>query len=176
MHVRICMAVTACTTQTITNDSAAKTMSWNARNGLDHLCNLWVDQVTFPGTHNSGSGFDGLLYYYIGTAAGSCFYRNHAGKSFVHQLPFSIICSFGIDTVCSCAYKSSMGKALQQIDAWMKTHDSIVMPYFSYPERILVHIEGYKAPYYYMAIVIKTDTVTSFGNSTCLPMWSHEWG
>ena len=38
------------------------------------------------------------------------------GKSFINQLSFGI-CSFDIDTVCSCAYTSSMVKALQQIDA-----------------------------------------------------------
>ena len=85
MYITVLLAAlvsTACITQMITNDSAAKTMSWNACNGLDHLCDLWVDQVTFSGTHNSGSEFDGLLYYYIGTAAGSYFYHNHAGKKF----------------------------------------------------------------------------------------------
>ena len=61
-------------TQTITNGSTAKTMLCSECNGQDDLCDLRIDQVTFLGTHNSGSGFDGLLYYYIGTAVGSCFY------------------------------------------------------------------------------------------------------
>ena len=130
-------AYTTCT-QTITNGSTAKTMSCSECNGLDDLCDLRIDQVTFPGTHNSGSGFDGLLYYYIGTAVGSCFYRNQ-GKSFTDQLSYGIR-SFDIDTCykdnkvvnchCgagSCAYTSSMEKALQQIDAWMKTHTSEVI-------------------------------------------------
>ena len=135
---------TACTIPTITNASATttcnacspckpNTISCNACNGLADLCDLQINQVTFPGTHNSGSGFDGLLYYSIGTAAGSCFYRNQ-GKSFTGQLSFGIR-SFDIDTCykdnevvnchCgagSCAYTGSMEKALQQIDDWMKTH------------------------------------------------------
>lgn len=107
-------------------------------NGLADLCDLRINQATFPGTHNSGSGFDGLLYYSIGTAAGSCFYRNQ-GKSFTDQLSFGIR-SFDIDTcykdnevvnchcgVGSCAYTGSMEKALRQIDAWMKTHTSEVI-------------------------------------------------
>ena len=68
------------------------------------------------------------------------------GKSFIDQLSFSI-CSFDIDTVCSCAYTSSMGpgKALQQIDAWMKTHNSIIMPYFTqgeywYIQKVIKHL------------------------------------
>ena len=137
LAVLVSTAYTTCT-QTITNGGTAKTMSCSECNGLDDLCDLRIDQVTFPGTHNSGSGFDGLLYYYIGTAVGSCFYRNQ-GKSFTNQLSFGIR-SFDIDTCykdnkvvnchCgagSCAYKSSMEKALQQIDAWMKTHTSEVI-------------------------------------------------
>ena len=57
------------------------------------------------------------------------------GKSFIDQLSFSImLLAFDIDTVRSCAYTSSMGKALQQINAWMKTHDSIIIPYFTQRE------------------------------------------
>ena len=135
MHTNVlllaALVCTAHTTHTITNATTKC-------NGLADLCDLRINQVTFPGTHNSGSGFDGLLYYYIGTAAGSCFYRNQ-GKSFTDQLSFGIR-SFDIDTCykdnrvvnchCgagSCAYTGSMEKALQQIDAWMKTHTSEVI-------------------------------------------------
>lgn len=107
-------------------------------NGLADLCDLRINQATFPGTHNSGSGFDGLLYYWIGAPAGSCVYRNQ-GKSFTDQLSFGIR-SFSIDTCykdnevvnchcgpVTCAYTGSMEKALRQIDAWMKNHTSEVI-------------------------------------------------
>ena len=122
----------ACTTLRCTN---AATIC----NGLADLCRLRIDQATFPGIHNSGSGFDGLLYYWSGGAASSCFYRNQ-GKSFTDQLT-SGIRYFDIDTCygdgevlnchCgpdgTCAYTGSMEKALLQIDEWMKAHPSEVV-------------------------------------------------
>lgn len=58
-------------------------------NGLSELCDLQIDQATFPGSHNSGAGFDGILKYGSGILAASCFYRNQ-DKSFSGQLEFGI--------------------------------------------------------------------------------------
>lgn len=107
-------------------------------NGLTDLCNLRIDQVTFPGSHNAGSGFDGLLHYWSGGPVSSCFYRNH-GKSFKGQLEFGIR-YFDIDTCygsnkalnchCgggACAYAGSIKKGLKQIDTWMKSNPNEVI-------------------------------------------------
>ena len=96
-------------------------------NGLSDLCDLRIDQATFPGSHNSGSGFDGILKYWSGILALSCFYRNQ-DKSFSEQLEFGIR-YFDVDTCygknqvlnchcsgeSSCAYTSSMKKVLFHI-------------------------------------------------------------
>ncbi|CAB4028986.1 PI-PLC X domain-containing 1-like, partial [Paramuricea clavata] len=110
-----------------------------ACNGLRDLCGLRIDQITFPGSHNAGSGFDGLLYYWSGGIAPStCLYRNH-GKSFSEQLEFGIryfdvdICygeTEALNCHCdplNCAYTGSIGKGLSQIDAWMKSHPNEVI-------------------------------------------------
>ena len=103
-------------------------------NGLQDLCNLRLDQITLPGSHNAGSGFDGALYYWSGAKAASCFYRNH-GKSFSQQLEFGIR-YFDIDTCyrgtkamnchCTfgrnCAYAGSIEKGLSEINKWMNSH------------------------------------------------------
>lgn len=109
-------------------------------NGLVDLCDLRINQATFPGTHNSGSGFDGVMKYWSGGHVSSCFYRNQ-GQSFTGQLDFGIR-YFDIDTCygngkalnchCpgsgkNCAYAGSVRKALLQIDSWMKTHPSEVV-------------------------------------------------
>jgi hypothetical protein len=110
-------------------------------NGLSGLCDLRIDQATFPGSHNAGSGFDGVLYYWSGIAASSCLYRNQ-GKTFSEQLEFGIR-YFDVDTCygenealnchCSgsdgtnCAYTGSIEKGLRQIDNWMKSHANEVM-------------------------------------------------
>ena len=96
-----------------------------------------------PGSHNSGSGFDGELYYWSGIACSSCFYRNQ-GKSFSEQLEFGIR-YFDIDTCyrnneamnchCpgggksgkDCGYAGSIKKGLLQIDRWMKAHTNEVI-------------------------------------------------
>ena len=110
-----------------------------ACNGLDDLCDLTINQVTFPGTHNSGSGFDGILHYHIGIMAASCFYRNQ-GESFTGQLQFGIRffdidtcwrgseavnCHCGDDNIC--AYAGSVSKALRQVDSWMRNHANEVI-------------------------------------------------
>lgn len=108
-------------------------------NGLSELCDLRIDQATFPGSHNSGAGFDGLLKYGSGILAASCFYRNQ-DKSFSGQLEFGIR-YFDVDTCyrhnkvvnchCSgsgdCAYTGSMEKGLSQIDRWMNSHPNEVI-------------------------------------------------
>ena len=107
-------------------------------NGLPDLCDLQINQATFPGTHNSGSGFDGLLRYWSDGLVPSCFYRNQ-GKSFTDQLNFGIR-YFDIDTCygnsevlnchCGkylCAYTGNMEKALGQIDKWMRNHPGEVI-------------------------------------------------
>ena len=107
-------------------------------NGLHDLCDLQIDQITFPGSHNAGSGFDGHLHYSSGILAVSCFYRNH-GKSFSGQLEFGIR-YFDVDTSygktealnchCSgktCAYTGSIKKGLLQVDTWMKSHPNEVI-------------------------------------------------
>ena len=58
-------------------------------NGLAGLCQLRLDQVTLAGTHNSGAGFDGHLWYGSGVKALSCFYRNQ-GASITRQLDLGI--------------------------------------------------------------------------------------
>ena len=112
-------------------------------NGLEDLCHLRLDQITMPGSHNSGSGFDGRLHYSNGIVCSSCFYRNQ-GKSFSEQLEFGIR-YFDIDTCyhnneamnCHCpgggksgkhcGYSGSIEKGLVQIDLWMKAHPSEVI-------------------------------------------------
>ena len=109
-----------------------------ACNGLADLCDLRIDQATFPSSHNAGSGFDGLLYHWDDGAAPSCSYRNH-GDSFTGQLQFGIR-YFDIDTCygtgeavnchCGsfgCAYTSSIEKGLLQIDSWMKSNPNEVI-------------------------------------------------
>ena len=113
-------------------------------NGLPELCDLRIDQATFPGSHNAGSGFDGVLKYWSGVPAASCSYRNH-DKSFTEQLDFGIR-YFDVDTCygqnealnchCSgggtCAYTGSIEKSLLQIDTWMKSHPhEIVVIHFN---------------------------------------------
>ncbi|XP_028416051.1 uncharacterized protein LOC114539636 [Dendronephthya gigantea] len=106
-------------------------------NGLPDLCELRIDQVTFAGSHNAGSGFDGRLHWWSGGAAPSCFIRNH-GKSFSEQLDYGIR-YFDIETCfgetealnchCGknvCAYAGSIEEGLKQIDSWMQSHPSEV--------------------------------------------------
>ena len=107
-------------------------------NGLEDLCDLPIDQVTYPGSHNAGSGFDGELKYWSGVLCSSCFYRNH-GKSFSEQLAFGIR-YFDIDTCygtnealnchCgagSCCYSGSIEKGLTQINSWLTSNDEEVV-------------------------------------------------
>ena len=109
-------------------------------NGLEDLCELKIDQVTYPGSHNAGSGFDGILKYWSGVQCSSCWYRNH-GKSFSEQLAFGIR-YFDIDTCygkkealnchCTasrkdCCYSGSIEKGLTEIDSWLKSNPNEVV-------------------------------------------------
>ena len=61
-------------------------------NGLDDLCDLRIDQVTFASSHNARSGFDSILYYGGGGAAGSDQYISH---NWSHQSNAYIASSWG---------------------------------------------------------------------------------
>jgi len=65
-------------------------------NGMKELCDLRINQVTFPGTHNSGSGFNGHLYHWSGSLASSSIWRNQQWN-FTRQLDYGIRW-FDIDT------------------------------------------------------------------------------
>ena len=108
-------------------------------NGLNDLCDLKINQATFPGSHNAGSGFDGHLHYLGGGLVFSCWYRNQR-KSFIDQLNTGIRyfdidtcykgdeavnCHCGPDNVC--AYTGSVMKAMKQIDSWMKPRTTEVV-------------------------------------------------
>lgn len=109
-------------------------------NGLEDLCELRIDQVTYPGSHNAGSGFDGKLKYWSGVYCSSCWYRNH-GKSFSEQLAFGIR-YFDIDTCYGtkealnchcpdsrkqCCYSGSIEKGLTKIGDWLKSNPNEVV-------------------------------------------------
>ena len=113
------------------------------------LCDLKLDQVTFVGSHNAGSGFDGVLHYWSGGAVSSCFYRNH-GLSFDKQLDFGVR-FFDVDTCwdsknneainchCpgtegkNCAYAGSMKKGLKQIKSWLdKNANDVIIIHFNH--------------------------------------------
>ena len=101
---------------------------------MEGLCNLRIDQVTFPGAHNAGAGFNGGLYYSNGLPALQCAYRN-VDSNFYVMLKRGIR-FFDIDTcvrnghVESChntAYAGPLSKAFDQIDNYMKCHKNEVI-------------------------------------------------
>ena len=118
-------------------------------NGLKDLCDLKLDQVTFAGSHNAGSGFDGVLHYWSGGTVSSYFYWNH-GLSFDKQFDFGVR-FFYVDTcwdsrnneaiTChcpgteekNCAYAGSMKKGLKQIKSWLdKNANDVIIIHFSH--------------------------------------------
>ena len=118
-------------------------------NGFKDLCDLRLDQVTFAGSHNAGSGFDGTLHYWSGGAVSSCFYRNH-GLSFEKQLDFGVR-YFDVDTCwddrnneainchCpgtegkNCAYAGSIEKGLKEINFWLtKNPNDVIIIHFNH--------------------------------------------
>ena len=79
----------------IFNDTAARSSEPLMCNGNEDLCSLKFNQVTFAGTHNSGSGFCGPLRSLSGRFNVPCFSRNQ-DLSFTEQLQYGIR-SFDID-------------------------------------------------------------------------------
>ena len=112
-------------------------------NGMAEFCDLKINQATFAGTHNSGPGFDGILYYHtklgVEIPAFSCWYRNQ-GRSITQQLDHGIR-YFDLDTcfvdsgkwvqgpwTChSAAYGGPVSKILKQIDDWMRRNCNEVL-------------------------------------------------
>ncbi|KAK3752825.1 hypothetical protein QZH41_016352 [Actinostola sp. cb2023] len=107
-------------------------------NGMEGLCDLRLNEVTLPGTHNSGSGFNGHLFHWGGGRAISRLWRNQQWD-FTRQLDYGIryfdidtcyvdkdydkwwtkgawICHMGIGTA---AYAGPVKKMLKQINDWM---------------------------------------------------------
>ena len=97
-------------------------------NGMEGLCDLKVDQVTFPGAHNAGSDSN---------IAGPCLWRNQE-SNMVTQFAGGIR-YFDIDTcwhdgqvknchcnsIFGCRYGSSMSDILRDLDVFMKLYISI---------------------------------------------------
>ena len=116
--------------------------------GRSDLCSLRYDQITLPGTHNSGSGFNGPLIFSSGNPAIPCFIRNQ-DLNYTGQLDFGIrffdvdLCwvsdedataavPAGLWTCHSTAYAGKLEMALTQISDWMNMHpDQIVSLYFN---------------------------------------------
>ena len=92
-------------------------------NGLEGLCDLRIDQVTFPGAHNAGSDKN---------VAGSCFWRNQDSR--MDEQFLSGIRYFDIDTCwhenkvknchCSsnsgCHHGTDMSTTLNNLNTWMQ--------------------------------------------------------
>ena len=107
-------------------------------NGMDGLCDLRIDQVTFPGAHNAGSDED---------VAGDCLWRNQASnmvQQFVSGIRF-----FDIDTCwhdgkvknCHCGsgtchHGSDMSTILTGLDYWMKFSFPGIGQYF--PNEVII--------------------------------------
>ena len=104
-------------------------------NGRNDLCQLRYNQLTHPGTHNSGSGFSGDLRLRDGSSAPVCFYRNQ-GLDYTAQLEFGIrwfdidLCwvteqevtaavPAGLWTCHSNGYAGFVDEVLRQVDEWL---------------------------------------------------------
>ncbi|XP_063691193.1 uncharacterized protein LOC134823585 [Bolinopsis microptera] len=117
-------------------------------NGISGACNLRLNYFTLAGTHNSGAGANGLLYWYSGLPAPSCLVRNQ-DKSITEQLELGIR-YFDLDLAhisedsgdwwekglvlahCNenigCAYSHSLKRALLEIEEFMgQNRDEIVL-------------------------------------------------
>ncbi len=108
---------------------------------MAELCDLQFDQVTFAGTHNAGSGFDGDLILPSGEVAAPCLFRNQF-LNMTGQLDVGIrvfefdtcyvdectnsLCPEGVWTCHSNGFAGPLEKALLQIDEWMKSHPNEV--------------------------------------------------
>ena len=104
-------------------------------NGRRDLCRLHYNQLTHPGTHNSGSGFNGDLRLRGGAPAPACVYRNQ-GLNYTAQLEFGIrwfdidLCwvteeeataavPAGLWTCHSNGYAGFVDEVLRQVDEWL---------------------------------------------------------
>ena len=123
--------------------------------GRSDLCVLRYDQITWPGTHNSGSGFNGDLMFPSGGApAPACFYRNQ-DMNYTAQLEFGIrwfdidLCYVteeeatpsvpaGLWTCHSNAYAGMVEDILKQIDDWMNVETNII----NYYDVVSLHFNG----------------------------------
>lgn len=107
-------------------------------NGMEGLCDLRMDQVTFPGAHNAGAGFNGNLHYdgWLGTSpvAPSCSYKN-VDKNFYKMLNSGVrffdidTCLYGnqLESCHNTAYGGALRIAFDQIDNYMKSHPNEVI-------------------------------------------------
>ncbi|XP_065676689.1 uncharacterized protein LOC100201425 [Hydra vulgaris] len=114
-------------------------------NGMKELCNLRIDQVTLAGSHNSGAGFNGFLYYHkvVRVPALSCAYKNQR-LSITGQLDLGVR-YFDIDVCWDTFYKpespwtchqrafgGSIKAILEQINNWMnKNRNDVVVLHFN---------------------------------------------
>ena len=106
--------------------------------GRQDLCELRYNQVTWPGTHNSGSGFNGDLIFPNGLSADDCDYRNQ-NLNYTAQLEFGIrwfdidLCwvtdeeatpavSAGLWTCHNNAYGGKVEEILRQVYEWQDTY------------------------------------------------------
>lgn len=107
-------------------------------NGMEGLCDLPLDKVTFPGAHNAGAGFNGNLHYdgWWGTSpvAGSCWYKN-VDKNFYSMLDNGVrffdidTCLYGnqLESCHNTAYGGALKIAFKQIDNFMRSHPNEVI-------------------------------------------------
>lgn len=107
-------------------------------NGMQGLCDLTLDKVTFPGAHNAGAGFNGDMHFdwgWLGSpVAPSCSYKN-VDRNFYSMLDNGVrffdidTCLYG-DQLESChnsAYGGALKIAFNQIDKYMRSHPNEVI-------------------------------------------------
>ena len=117
-------------------------------NGSPDICGLRFDQITLPGTHNSGSAFNGNLVFRNGELAFPCIFRNQ-DLNYTAQLEFGIrwfdidLCLVteeeetegipaGLYTCHSTAYAGPIDEVLRQIDVWMgENYNNVIGIHFN---------------------------------------------
>ena len=81
---------------------AITTVSALSCNGMQGLCDLTLDKVTFPGAHNAGAGFNGDLHFDWGwwgsPVAPRCSFKN-VDRNFYSMLDNGVR-FFDIDIAC----------------------------------------------------------------------------
>ena len=118
--------------------------------GRRDLCPLRFNQVTWPGTHNSGSGFNGTLRFSNGLPAPSCIYRNQ-DMNYTAQLDFGVrwfdidlcwvtdqeattVVPAGLWTCHSNGYAGTVDEILRQVNEWLHlspNYNEIVSLFFN---------------------------------------------